>query len=238
MRRTAATLTASLLTLTLALSAGCEEEAGPPPAYPFTFSVTQDGSPMEGVTILVQGQPLNGATNSEGVLQVPLTGPVGERVTLQAQCPEGFREAEESTQRLMVIDSIDPAARARGITVPFECRPEHRRGVIVVRTNNKADLPVQLDGREVARTDVNGVAHVPVTMSPQASFAVVIGTAANERLSPQNPECPFTMPDHDEVFRCDQNFDEPPPPRRVRRRRTRPTSGLPTGIPIRIGSHR
>ncbi|MEM7311481.1 MAG: hypothetical protein AAF682_32770 [Planctomycetota bacterium] len=235
--RHAALPAVTLLALTFVM-AGCEEEEGPPPSYPFTFSVSQDGQPMEGVTILVQGQPLNGATNSEGILQLPLTGPSGARVALQAQCPEGFRPAAEETRRLMVLDSIDPAARARGITVPFECRPEHRRGVIIVRTNNKADLPIQLDGREVARTDVNGVAHVPVTMSPNHTFAVVIGTAANERLSPQNPQRPFTMPDNDEIFRFDQDFEEPPPPRRRRRRVRAAPSGLPTGIPIRIGSHR
>jgi hypothetical protein len=211
----------------------CGEDDEPPPRYPFTFSATVDNQPLEGVSITVNEQ-VAGTTNGEGLLQQDLTGPEGAPVSVGAQCPEGYTlRGETQVHTLRRVISLDPATSQRGIQVQFACAPEHRDAVVIVRAADRVGLPVELDGREVGRTDANGVAHVHVRMAPQTSFQLRIATASNERLRPQNPSRSFTVPDRDEVFVFDQPFEEEAPPRRRIRRATPRSTAV--RLPIRIG---
>lgn len=221
---------------TAALSFACSEPEPEQVAYPFTFTATADDQPLEGVMVTLNEGPL-GTTNGEGVLHSNLTGPEGAPVSLNAVCPEGHRSPDQAqVHTLRRVVSLDPATQARGIQVSFDCPPEHREAVVIVRTHDQAGLPVYVDGREVTRTDESGVAHVHMPqMAPQTGFQVRIATAAiNERLRPREPSQSFTVPDHDEVFVFDQRFEEEAPPRRRRRRRRRPAAE-PVRLPIRIG---
>jgi hypothetical protein len=216
------------------LALACSEEAEPPPRYPFTFATHADGDPLPAVQVLVNEQPV-GTTNAEGLLRVDLTGPPGAQVRVQAVCPAGHRDAEGAqVHNLRRVQAIDPAVSARGIEVSFGCPPEHRSGVVVVRTHDQVGVPVMLDGREVARTDESGAAHVQVAMAPGTIFQVRLDTQHNAMLRPTSPSQSFTLPDHDEVFVYDQHFDvEEPPRRRVRRPAARPVARLPVRIPSR-----
>lgn len=231
------TATTTLLAFGL-LAGACSEEAPPPPRYPFTFTATSDGDPLEDVTVTVNDSPV-GSTNAEGQLVRDLTGPEGAPVSVNAQCPEGHRSPDQAqVHTLRRVVSLDPAAQARGIQVSFDCPPEHREAVVIVRTHDQTDLPVYVDGREVARTDESGIAHVHMpSMAPQTSFQVRLATAAvNDRLRPSEPTQTFTVPDHDQVFVFDQRFEEERPRRRRRRRRRREPP--PVRLPIRIGGGR
>jgi hypothetical protein len=229
-----------LLALAVApVLSACEEEPAPPPRYPFTFTATSDDEPLEGVTVTVNDAPI-GTTDAEGRLRRDLTGPEGASVAVDAQCPEGYRSPEQAQiHTLRRVVSLDPAAQAQGIQVSFDCPPEHREAVVIVRTHDQGGLPVFVDGREVARTDESGIAHIHMPeLAPQTSFQVRIATAAiNERLRPSEPTQSFTVPDRDEVFVFDQQFEEEPPPRRRRRRRRRRPEPA-VRLPIRIGGGR
>ena len=219
----------------IAMLPACGEDDEPPPRYPFTFSATTDNQPLEGVSITVNEQ-VAGTTSAEGLLQQDLTGPEGAPVSVGAQCPDGYTlRGESQVHTLRRVISLDPATAQRGIQVQFSCAPEHRDAVVIVRATDRPGLPVELDGREVGRTDANGVAHVHVRMSPQTSFQLRIATASNARLRPQNPSRSFTVPDRDEVFVFDQSFEEEAPPRR-RVRRAAPRTA-PIRLPIRIGGN-
>ncbi|MEC7519408.1 MAG: hypothetical protein VYE22_06045 [Myxococcota bacterium] len=211
----------------------CEEEEAPPPRYSFTFSATTDGQPLEGVTISVNDDP-KGDTNGEGIFRQDLTGPEGAPISVNASCPEGYHlVGGAQSHTLRRVASLDPAVTNRGIQVSFECAPDYREAVVVVRTHDQTDLPVFLDGSEVTRTDESGAAHLYVRMQPNTSFEVRIATASNERLRPQEPSRSFTIPNRDAVFVFDQEFEEERPPRRVRRvRRAAPAAPR---LPIRIG---
>jgi hypothetical protein len=216
--------------------AGCDSEPDAPPRYPFTFSAHADTAPLEGAQITVNGGPV-GATNSEGVLHVDLTGPEGAAVSVNAVCPAGYRSPEEpQMQNLRRVQSLDPATARRGIEVTFDCPPERRDAVVVVRTHDQAGVPVMLDGREVARTDPSGAAHLHVAMAPGTTFQVLLDTRYNDRLRPRSPSQTFTIPDRDEVFVLDQHFEEEAPPRR-HRPRARPRQRT-VHLPVRIPSHR
>ncbi len=213
-------------------SAGCEEEPAPPPRHPFTFTVNADGEPLEGVQITVNDGPV-GVTDAEGVLRVDLTGPSGATVRVAATCPEGHRQPDAQTYSLRRVQSLDPATAARGIEVSFTCPPERRNAVVVVRTHEQGGVPVMLDGREVARTDPSGAAHLHVAMPPGTTFLVQLDTRHNDRLRPNSPSQSFTVPDRDEVFVLDQRFaeEQPPPVRRRPVRRREPAVRLPIRIP-------
>ncbi len=221
------------LSLCVALGAACGEEAQPPPRFPFTFHTTSDGRPFGGVTVRVNDTEL-GATDESGTLRQDLTGPEGVPVLVSATCPEGYRSPEAPQQvTLRTIQSLDPAAAARGVQVTFDCPPEHRDAVVIVRTHDQAGLPVLVDGREVARTDASGAAHVHMRTAPQTTFQIRIATADNELLRPRDPVMSFTVPDHDAVFSFDQRFEEEQRVRRRGRRRPRPAPA--SRLPIRIG---
>ncbi len=220
---------------TLVLAGACDSEPEPPPRYPFTFSAHSDTDPLEGVQVTVNGGQV-GSTNGEGVLHVDLTGPEGAHVAVNAVCPEGHRSPDQAqTHTLRRVQSLDPATSARGIEVSFECPPERRDAVVVVRTHDQGGMPVLLDGREVTRTDESGAAHLHVAMLPGTSFQVRLDTEANNRLRPRNPSLTYTLPDHDEVFVLDQHFEEEAPPRRRRRRRRARQPAV--RLPMRIPSH-
>jgi len=211
---------------------GCGEEEQPPPRYPFTFTATSDGAPLGEVTVAVNEMVI-GATDADGTLRSDLTGPEGQPVLINAHCPEGYRSPAQPQQvTLRQVVSLDRAVQGRGIEVSFQCPPEFRDAVVVIRTHDQADLPVFVDGTEVARTDGSGVAHVHRRMTPRAQFTVLLATAANPRLRPQNPSLSFTIPDQDAVFVFDRQFTEEAEPRRRRPHRRAPPRPR---LPIRIG---
>jgi hypothetical protein len=212
----------------------CGEDE-PPPRYPVTFEATSDHRPLEGVVLSV-GQQVLGQTDADGVLHVDLTGPEGARVPITAQCPEGHRSPESLPEIVLrPVISLDPAAAARGIELSVPCPPDRRVAVVMVRTDGQADLPVYVDGRERARTDASGAAHVRLAMAPDTTFQVRLATTTRPLLRPQEPSMAFTLPDADQVFVFDQQFQVEEPPRR-HVYRPRPQQPVRT-LPVKIQSH-
>lgn len=232
----------SILLLGIPFMAGACGDPPPPPRFPVTFTAVSDpGVPLAGVTMTANGAAIPGETGADGVLRVFLSGPEGSPVQIGARCPEGHREADDLPLiTLREVVGLDPAARDRGLEVGVRCRPLQRHGVVVVRAHGEQpqpNVPVMIDGREVARTDASGVAHVPLDMPPGASFQVLLATASLPNLRPQDPRLSFTFPDDDEVFVFDQPFDVETP--RVTRhvgRSIQPQPVQRTG-PVRITGH-
>jgi len=215
------------------LAGACSEgDEAPPQPYTFTITATSDNRPLENVAI-TYNDTVAGVTSAEGLLTAQLHGPEGQPVSFSVRCPEGYRTPEESQQvTLRRVMSLDPQVQARGVELSFECPPEFREAVVIVRTHDQAGLPVFVDGVEVTRTDGSGAAHIYRRMTPQTQFQVRVATAGNPRLRPVDPSQSYTVPDHDTVFLFDRQFEEEAPPRRRRRRRRvqRPR------LPIRIGN--
>lgn len=207
---------ALVMAAVLASLCGCEEEA-PPPTYRVTFTARSDSEPLPGVRIAADGQPL-GETGEEGTLRVDLPGREGQTVAVNAQCPEGHRApAQLPLLTLRTFRLLDPAAAERGIEMTIQCPPSERTAAVVIRTGEQGDLPIHMNGREMARTDENGIAHLVLQLQPHATFRLNIDTSARENLQPQNPGATFTLGDADEIFLFDQPFQE-----KRRRRRWRP----------------
>lgn len=224
---------APLLALALAACA-CGEEP-PPERFPLRFVATADELPLAGVRFSAGDLDL-GETNTAGVLEAVLTGREGQTIPLSAACPEGYRSADAlPALTLHRVRSIGPSAGARAVTFRVECRPALRTSVLVVRAGGVADLPIEVDGREIARTDGAGLAHVEVRHPPFATLEVVLRTRDRPDLSPADPPRTFVVPDADEVLVVDQAFTRPPEPPPPRRRGPRNVAPAPT-IPQRITS--
>lgn len=233
------------LALLGALTAIACEEPPPPPVFPITFVAESDpGSPLAGVTITVAGAA-PAQTAADGSVRLELSGEEGTSVPVTATCPDGYRDGPPLSPIVLRTTVGVGGAPAPGFRVSVSCPPATRQGVVVIRaggtgTATRAGLPVMIEGREVARTDASGVAHVSLNMAPGQSFQVLLSTAtASPMLRPQDPQLTFVFPDANEIFAFDENFDEeaPPAPERPHRRRraAAPTAG-PVLIPVRIPS--
>lgn len=244
MRRTR--LASWLLASSVSVLGACEEPP-PPASYPIAFSAESDpGTPLAGVTISVAGQP-QGQTGADGTLRIELSGDEGTAVPLSATCPAGYRDAAPLSPIILRTTVAVGGAATPGLRVSVQCLPTIRHGVVVVRaagdgTAPRAGLPVMIEGREVARTDTSGVAHVALDMAPGQSFQVLLQTATvSPLLMPQDPVMTFVFPDNDEIFAFDENFSEAtpvvePPHHHGGRRRPPPPSAAPVLIPVRIPS--
>ena len=208
--------------LTLYFSLVACGRAGPPPvpSFPVTFVAEADpGVPLAGVTVKANGQT-QGQTDAHGIAQASLRGQTGAAVSIEHECPEGYRaDGETQTLRLHRFRGAGEGVTT-GLQMRVQCVPTTRRIAFVVRTHDRPNLPVVLDGREVTRTNELGIAHIALRSAAGRSFRLQLNTEAEPNLKPPNPSMNFTAADRDDVFVFDQVFDEerPAPRRRVRPR--------------------
>jgi hypothetical protein len=194
----------------LAAAAACAPE---PQRTKFSVTFTVNpAEPLAGVSVSLDGGKMLGTTGKDGALRVTLSGREGTTVPFRVRCPDGYRQpASMPILTLRRFKGLDPAAA--GIKVTIECPPAERLAALVVKAGHSG-LPVLAQGREVARTDADGVAHALMSMPPNTTFRVVIDTSQKEDLRPQSPATTFTVADADDIFFVDQRFQqEAPPPR-------------------------
>ena len=223
----------STATVVAAMALGC---GGPqlPQQQTATFSVTftaesDPGQALEGVVVKANGREV-GRSDPFGLVQTMLRGPEGAGVAITHECPDGYvQPTAPQTLRLHSFRSLDQNASARGgLSMTLPCVPTERRVAFVVRTNGKANLPVKIDGEEVARTNAAGFAYLVRNAAPGTSFRVSIDATVDSTLRPQNPAPQqFTLGARDDVFVMTQEFQVETPRAAPRRRRPRPE-------PIRI----
>jgi hypothetical protein len=192
----------------LALAAACSAE---PQRTKFSVTFTVNPiEPLAGVTVSLDGGKALGTTGKDGALRVTLSGREGTTVPFRVKCPDGFRQpAVMPVLTLRRFKGLDPAAA--GIKVNIECPPAERLAALVLKAR-RPGLPIIAQGREVARTDADGVAHALMSMPPNSTFRVVIDTTEQPALRPQSPATTLTVADADEIFLIDQQFQEEAPP--------------------------
>jgi hypothetical protein len=223
---------ALLATATAALVvSGCQEKR-PLPTFRVSFVARSDGDPLAGVRITGDGKKL-GSTDEDGQLHVTLRGKEGSSMRIDASCPEGYREAEPLGRlTLRKFRGLDPEAKRRGLEMSVTCPPAKRSLAIIVRTPGQARIPILRRGRELARTDAGGVAHLLFELEPRSTVRLELDTSHHPRLRPRNPGKSFTVPDDDEIVVFDQPFEVEKRKKRRRRRRRRPDPGPVTPTPI------
>ncbi|MCC6876944.1 MAG: hypothetical protein IT378_21745, partial [Sandaracinaceae bacterium] len=101
------------------------------------------------------------------------------------------------------MGSVDDPQAKRPLVIRLGCRPSTREVVVLVRTW-VPDIAVRVDGRELARTDADGLAHVPLRARARSQIEVVLGTEHRPELTPSNPTRVFSVGDASDLFVHDQ----------------------------------
>jgi hypothetical protein len=161
--------------------------------------------PLAGVEVWQRGSML-GTTSGSGSLALQLKGGEGQRVELEARCPATY-----VPERQTVVVTLRRLVGTRKLpTYRVDCQPSTRTTVVAVRALNGPDLPIMYLGREVARTDSSGVAHVALTLRPGERYELSLDTAGKS-LTPKNPRAVFVVGSEDELVFFDQRFQSRKP---------------------------
>ena len=205
----------------LAALGACSGTTGDRVGFDLYFEARSDsGEPVRGVIITGNGQHL-GITGRGGQLHAALRARDGVSLRVRAACPVGFREpVQPGVMRLRRFRSVGDSDRGE-LRVTIECRASERLVALVVQTNKRAGLPVLMDGRELARTNSEGVAHIPLLVAPNSTFQVTIDTSAHPRLRPKSPLGSFAVSDADALVVFEQEFTEHEKKAKKKKRRRR-----------------
>ena len=207
-----------------------------------------------------------GTTNATGIVMIDHVAPYGTILNIAAACPAGHREPAAMAPIALHPVQSTGAVVAHGIEHTIECLPINRDAVVVIRATGMcappvvegastsrsavpaamvpcpvANVPVLLDGREVAHTDESGIAHIAVSKTPNSSFRLELAAGSlNPLLVPAQATRDFMIPDQDVIMPFDQSFALNTPPAAPARRRAvrRPPVVQPAvrRIPSRIPS--
>lgn len=176
------------------------------PALPFEIVIhveSDPGVPLPGATIVRDGKDVS-ATGADGRAKLALRGNEGDSADLFVRCPQGFQSPPKpitASLRRIANDAKHPP-------YAVACPPLERKVVVAVRAENGPNLPVLYLGKEMARTDAAGAAHLLLSVRPGDQFEISLGTTerGNERLRPQNPTVAFVVKAHDDIMTFDQRF--------------------------------
>ncbi|MFI5298025.1 MAG: hypothetical protein ACHREM_08000 [Polyangiales bacterium] len=162
------------------------------------------GVPLPAASVIYKNNTVL-TTNDDGVAKLDLRGRQGDVYTLSVVCPKGFASPSKDLD-IVLKTGADPSKPPE---YDVTCPPETRTAVVAVRAENGAGLPVKYLGREVARTDKWGAAHVVLSdLKRDAQFDLEIDTSIRgaEALQPQSPTKSFTLKGRDDLFAFDQRF--------------------------------
>jgi hypothetical protein len=181
----------------------CQRAAPPSHTHGLVIQAETTGrAPLGGVEVSRHGDVL-GKTAASGSLTLRLAGSEGQRLELEARCPAAY-----VPERQVVSVTLRKLRGAHQLpTYRVECQPATRTTVVAVRATNGPDLPVMYLGREVARTDGSGVAHVALTLRPGERYELSLDTTGKPLL-PTSPRAVFVVGQEDELVFFDQRFQK------------------------------
>lgn len=196
---------------------------------------SDDGAALAGVAIEGNGRSL-GVTDSGGELRTWLRAREGAAVRVRAACPEGYRPPDQPPPLTLRRFASVAGEGPRELGLSIECRAAERLIALVINTDRRAGLPVVMNGRELARTSAEGVAHVGLRLPPNTTFQITLDTASDAALRPRSPVATFSVGDADSIALFDQRFVEERPAPKPRRRRanSKPAAPPPDPRPTKL----
>lgn len=212
-------------------AAGCDA-LGPAkkPSQAIVFAAESDpGNALAGVQLQHRGKVI-ATTGADGTAPLQITGQEGETFDFDVRCPPGHRSPEAPVS-VVLRRTAGQGAAAR---FPIRCAPKERALVVAVRAEGGANLPVLYLGREVARTDGSGAAHLAFRVASTDSVVLTLDTTEQPRLRPQHPSMSFHGADRDQITSFAQKFDAEAPKPKPRPAAAPPPE--PIG-PVRLNRH-
>ena len=191
----------------LVACANVEREAKPN-RYELLVHVESDPNrPLAGTRVLHAGREL-GVSGADGRVPVQATGSEGERIELEIACPAGFRSPEGALS-VTLRHSVGTRERPEYFA---SCPPLTRKLVIAARLEHGSHLPIRYLGRELGRTDADGVAHLLLEGETDKTVELTVDTSDQPLLRPKSPSARFRIANQDEVVILAQTFEAPKKP--------------------------
>lgn len=186
--------------------------------YPLALRVFSDpGKPLPGALVRQNGNRV-GESATNGLVDLSPSGTQGESVTFDVTCPPGHGPATNQVS-ILLQRLAEPTKRPE---YSVYCPPAVRTVVVAVRAENGPDLPVVYLGRERARTDRDGAAHLVLQAPAEEALELTLDTSSNPYLHPQNPSARFRVGHQDQLFVLGRKFYADPPKKRLRTPRRGP----------------
>ncbi len=220
--------------LLFAVLLGCQSacSSAPPPDAASKFglelrALTEEGTPLAGVGLTAEGQPL-GFTGRDGRLTHDFRGVEGRSVRVVVTCPEEFEQPEQPAPLRLTRTRAVGTQAAQPLTLDVRCQKRLNDIAVVVHADRGDHLPVLVDGKPVATTDDEGIAHV-LLRRPRGTSAVQLGldTTSRRALKPVNPTRSYDLHGRDAIVLFEPSFvvSKPQGPRTAAPRRH---------IPVRV----
>lgn len=187
---------------------GCGAPSPSVPASAVSIRVLDDEKePVRDAEIYASGN-LVARTDATGRAEVTVSGKEGATFNVEVRCPALYR----SPTAPLVIRRFD--ARHAAPEYAARCDKTRHTLVVAIRTQGAANMPVLHLGKEVARTDESGSAHVLVEGEVHERIELTLLTTdpKHAKLHPQNPLGAFEVAQRDEVKIFDVRFTQDPKP--------------------------
>ena len=169
-------------------------------------AVEQDGAPLSGVSFTLDRNAV-GTTDAEGRLIRQVHGKEGSTIKVSAECPVDFETPEQPQPLHLTRTRAVTTSAAQPLTLEVRCQKRLSDIVVIVRAERGQQLPVLLDGKPVATTDDDGVAHV-LLRRPRTDKSVQLGidTTSRPRLRPVSPSRSYELHHRDAVVVFEPSF--------------------------------
>ena len=190
--------------LSLCLALGCAEVSREPQSnvYELLVHVESDPShPLVGARLLRGGHAL-GVSGADGRVAVRATGSEGERIELEVACPSGFR-SPQAPLNVTLRHAVGSSERPEYFAA---CPPLTRKLVVAARLEHGVNLPIRYLGRELARSDGDGVAHLLLEGETDKTVELTVDTSEQPQLRPKSPTARFRIGNQDDVVVLAQTF--------------------------------
>lgn len=152
-----------------------------------------------------------GSSDASGALHIQLRGREGEVVPIEVECPPGHRSPPAVR---VPLRQVGRNADGHDVTPEFTatCTPLTHSIVVALRAENGPNLPLLHLGRELARTDSSGAAHLRLDVASDEVVELVLDTSEQPRLRPRNPIVRLPPGQRDEITAVDQKLSVLPRP--------------------------
>jgi hypothetical protein len=168
--------------------------------YEFIVRVSSEpGRAVEGARATLRGGVL-GVSDGSGAVTINVRGLEGDVLPIEVSCPSGHRAPP---LLLVPLRHVGRDVRPEYAAV---CTPLTHSIVVAVRAEHGPHLPVSHLGRELARTDSSGAAHLVLDVASDDVVELVLDTTEQPRLRPKNPILRIQPGSSDEITAISQDF--------------------------------
>ena len=211
----------TILFLPLYFLVGCSsphmEPVSTDEMFQFNFRVADDEqTPVSGSAIRI-GRQIR-YVSSDGSTVERLKGLEGDALEVEVLCPAGWRSAPQGNKKQLILKKVTSnTTSSNGVReVMFTCIPDRKDHVLIVKSNHPL-LPVQINGKTVGHTDMDGFTQLVIAGKPGETVHLQLDTDEYPLLLPKNPALMVTLPKKRKFLVFEQSFEKMKPVRRKRK---------------------